>query len=161
MAIKPIDESKVSHKGSADRIRKLKVAHPDMPVKEIARRAKCTIDNVYSVLKRFLGRNSPEQLKQYQEHKADIFDAVGMQALLSITPAKLAKANVVQAATVFGIAFDKSQLARGQATGINVSILMDVVEAIKARKASEQESYQRSINMRQVVDMDSVASAKP
>jgi hypothetical protein len=38
---------------------------------------------------------------------------------------------------------------------------MDVVEAIKARKASEQESYQRSINMRQVTDMDSVAGARP
>jgi hypothetical protein len=42
----------------------------------------------------------------------------------------------MEAITGAAILIDKARLVRGQATGINVSILMDVVEAIRARPAS-------------------------
>jgi hypothetical protein len=132
----PVVEGKKSHRGCAPKIRRIALKHPEMTQSQIARKVGCLPANVASVLKTFLGKNSPEQLAQFQEHRADCFDAIGMRALLSITPKKLAKASAVQAATVFGIAFDKGQLARGQATGINVNILMDVVEAIKLRDSA-------------------------
>lgn len=151
MAIKPIEMSKASHKGSAKRIRKLKTRHPEMTNSEIARKAKCTTDNVRQVLARFLGPHSPEQLKQYQEHRADAIEAVQHRILSSIDTMKIEKANLQSTVTSFAILEDKRRLELGQATGINVLALLDVVEAIKARKASEQERYQRAINS-QVVD---------
>ncbi len=145
MAITPIDQSKESHKGSAKRIRSLKARHPDMPAREIAKRAGCGQRNVYAVLQQLRRGRTPEQLKQYQDHRGDAFDSVAVDALLSITPAKLAKASAPALMMVAGTAFDKSQLAHGLATGINVTVLMDVVDAIRERRVVEQQALQASI----------------
>jgi len=80
-----------------------------------------------------LGKNNEADLRQFQDNQADAFDAVAMRSLLSITPKKLATASAVQLMTAAAIATDKARLVRGQATGINVNVLMDVVEAIRLR----------------------------
>ena len=132
----PPQRTKQSHKGSAQKIRKLVAKHPNMPARELAKRAGCKERNVYTVLQKLMRGRTSDQLSQYQERKADAFDSVALDALLSITPAKLAKASAPALMMVAGTAFDKSQLARGQATGINVVALLDVVEAIKAQESS-------------------------
>lgn len=128
---KPIPGRKT---GKAPAIRKLKLRHPELNDYEIARTVGCTPNNVTTVLRTFLGKHSEEQLRDYQESQADVFDSLAHRLLLSVTPAKMAKANALQATTAAAILIDKARLVRGQATGINVNVLMDVVEAIRARQ---------------------------
>ena len=58
--------------------------------------------------------------------------------LLSVTDKKINKTSAVQAITGVAILEDKIRLARGQATGINVSVLLDVAAAIRERVANPQ-----------------------
>ena len=119
--------------GVAPRIRALKTRYPEMPGTEIAKRVGCNPNNVYAVLGKWLGDKGEQDLRDYQENQADVFDALAMRSLSSITDAKLTKANAVQLMTTAAIATDKARLVRGQATGINVNVLMDVVEAMRSR----------------------------
>lgn len=119
--------------GKASAIRKLKLKHPDLTPSEIAKTVGCSVNNVYGVLQTFLGFKSDNDLRQYQESQADIFDALSMRFLGSITQEKIDKTGPVEAVTAAAILFDKKRLMLGQATGINVNVLMDVVEAMRAR----------------------------
>ena len=74
---------------------------------------------------------SVEDLRDFQQNQADILDTLKANLLESITPSKIAKASALQIATAYGIMYDKAALLRGQATGINVVALLDVVKAIK------------------------------
>jgi hypothetical protein len=87
------------------------------------------------VLSKFLGTTSESELRSFQGAKADIYDALQHKLLASLTDEKISKTNAVSAITGAAILEDKARLVRGQATGINVSVLMDVVEAIKARQS--------------------------
>jgi hypothetical protein len=60
-----------------------------------------------------------------------------MRAVMSIDDSKLSKSSAAQLMMVAGTAFDKSQLVRGQATQINVTVLLDAVQAIKDMRAKE------------------------
>jgi hypothetical protein len=122
--------------GVAPKIRKLKLKHPELTASEIAKAVGCSVNNVYGVLQTFLGDKSDADLRQYQESQADVFDALSYRLLASVTPEKIANTKPMEAITGAAILIDKARLVRGQATGINVSILMDVVEAIRARPAS-------------------------
>jgi len=124
--------------GVADQIIDMHLRSPKISKRAIARRVGCHPNNVDYVLGKYLGKQSVEDLRAFQEHKADIFDSVVMRSVASLTPNKLAKANAVQLMTVAGIAFDKSQLVKGLATGINVSVLLDVAAAIRERVANPQ-----------------------
>ena len=53
---------------------------------------------------------------------------------LSINNADIDKANLLQKAPAGAIMLDKSLLLAGEGPTLNVSILLDVVEAIKARQ---------------------------
>ena len=86
------------------------------------------------MLRQFLRDATESDLRDYQANKADVFDALGLQLLQSLTPSKLEKASALQAVTAAAILQDKTQVLRGQATSINVTVLMDVVEAIRARR---------------------------
>lgn len=123
-----------SPKGVSPDILRMKKRQPNLSNSEISRRIGCSPQNVDYVLGKYLGQQTEEELRQFQDNQADIFDAVAMRSLTSITPKKLSNASAVQLMTAAAIATDKARLVRGQATGINVSVLMDVVEAIKARK---------------------------
>lgn len=138
----PNAPSKVSGRrtGKAPAIRKLKEKYPEMSNAAIARKVGCHPSNVDAILRRYLGDTTAEELRGYQENRGDIFDAVGNRALLHITDAKLAKASPAELTTVMGILYDKARLERGQATGINVTVLMDVVDAIRSRPAQVADS---------------------
>ena len=118
--------------GAAPAIRKAKLQYPELTNSQIAKRVGCDPSNVTRVLARFLGNNNTTQdLQDYKEQKGDIWDSLAMKAVMSIDDAKLETATAVQLATVAGIAFDKSQLTRGLATQVNVSVLLDLRDAIR------------------------------
>ena len=117
--------------GAAPRIRKLKMRYPEMSEGQIAKRVGCDPANVHRVLKRFMGDNAGISLNEYQEHKADIFDTLQQRIHLSITDADIAKAPLMARVTAAAILEDKARTIRGQATGINVNVLLDVVDAIR------------------------------
>lgn len=120
-------------KGLAPRIRKMKLRHPELTDGEIAKAVGSSRQNVTGVLATFLADKSQEELRDYQENQADVFESLAMRLLSSVTQDKLDKSKPMEAITGAAILIDKARLVRGQATGINVTVLMDVVEAIRAR----------------------------
>jgi len=126
--------NKQSHKGCAPSIRKLKSKYPELSNHAIARRVGCDESNVRGVLQRFLGTNTQADLQEFQESKAEIYDALQHRLLQSITDEHIAKAPVYPRIISAGILEDKARTIRGQATSINVAVLVDLVEAIKAKR---------------------------
>jgi hypothetical protein len=122
-------------KGVAPAIRKLHEKYPEMPKSVIAKRVGCSTENVRSVLATYLGDVSEDSLREYQANRGDVFDALGHRALLHITEAKLTNAKPMELTTMAAILYDKARLERGQATGINVSVLLDVAQAIRERRS--------------------------
>ena len=133
--LKPIPGKR---RGLAPKIRTLKTKFPEMSDAAIARKVGCDPSNVAVVLRRFLGKNSSQDLKDYQANQADVYDSLSMRLLKSLTDKKIAKSRVQEAVTSAAILIDKSRLVRGQATAINVNVLMDVVEAIKSQRGGPQ-----------------------
>lgn len=136
LAVEPAKRARQAKTGAAPRIRKMKLRHPELSHADIAKRVGCVPSNVTAVLKRFMGKGSEDNLRTFQENKADVYDALQHRLLSSITDAKLSKAPAVSLITGAAILEDKARLVRGLATGINVNVLMDVVEALRARPAS-------------------------
>lgn len=131
--------------GVASRIRKLKLRHPELTAGEIAKAVGCSANNVYGVLDTFLGEKSEPQLRQFQENKADIYDALQHRLLLSLTSDKITKAKPMEIITGAAILEDKARLVRGQATGINVSVLLDVVDALRSRPSQVVDSTSNQV----------------
>jgi len=129
MSVEPVAGRR---KGTAPVIRKLKLRHPELTDSEIARRVGCRPSNVSGVLKTFLGKNSAKQLQEFQESKADVYDALQLRVLGAVTPAKLTKSPAQSLILSAAILEDKARLVRGQATGINVTVLMYAVAAMRA-----------------------------
>jgi hypothetical protein len=121
-------------RGLAPKIRALHEKYPEMSQSAIARKVGCTPANVRGVLSAYLSGTSDEALRGYQANRSDILDAIQHRALLHITEAKLDKSSPAELMTVFGISYDKARLERGQATGINVTVLMDVAQAIRDKQ---------------------------
>ena len=117
----------------APEIRRLSLRYPEMSQSDIAKTVGCTRSNVSQVLATFLDGRSPERLQDFQQNKAELYDALQFRLLESLTPEKIEKAKVMELITGAAILEDKARLVRGQATGINVVALLDVVEAIKQR----------------------------
>ena len=119
----------------AEHIRLLHDQYPAMPHSVIADKVGCDQANVHQVIKRYAKRTSLEKLREFQANRADIFDAVSSDALLSITDTHLSNASALQLMTISAIAYDKARLERGQATSINVSALVDVATLLRQRMA--------------------------
>ena len=119
--------------GAAPAIRHLYERYPEMSQAAIARKVGCTSSTVSTVLKQYLNSTSEEELRQFQENKADIYDAIQHRALSTITNSKLRNASAQSLVTAAAILEDKARLVRGQATNINATILLDVVEMLKNR----------------------------
>jgi predicted transcriptional regulator len=133
-------------KGLAPEIRMLSVRYPELTQGDIARKVGCTTSNVSQVLSAFLdGRNS-ERLQDFQNQKAEVYDALQLRLLESVTHEKIANTKVMEAVTAAAILEDKARLVRGQATGINVSVLLDVAEAIRNRRANAQMGVQVGVS---------------
>jgi len=111
-------------------IRRLKTSYPELTAGSIARKVGCSPQNVNRVLKRFLA-HSEEDLREFQQNTADIYDATKQRFLESITPEKLEKLPATSAVIAAGILHDKAALMRGQATGINVQVLLDVASMLR------------------------------
>jgi hypothetical protein len=123
-----------TRRGLAPTIIKLKVKHPNMTERAIAKHVGCHPANVHQVLSKYLGKSSHSDLQQYQSAKAEVFDAVAMRLVESITPRKIAKAQLLPTVTSIAILEDKSRVIRGQATTINVSVVADLAEAIRSQR---------------------------
>ena len=122
-------------RGLAPEIRKTALRYPELSKAEIARKVGCTRGNVSIVLDTFLDTKSPEQLRDYQENQADIFDSLAYRLLESVTQDKLDKTKPMEAITGAAILIDKARLVRGQATSINANVLIDLVRAVRAEQA--------------------------
>lgn len=131
-------EPLTSHRGCAPEIRRLATTYPELSQGAIARKVGCTVGNVSQVLSKFLNGGSAEELRDFQDNKADLYDVVQQRILESITGEDIAKAPLVARVTSLAILEDKARLVRGQATGINAVVLMDLVDAIRAKRESNQ-----------------------
>ena len=149
-----IDAPKVSgrHTGVAPAIRRMKMQYKELSEAQIAKRVGCDPANVHRVLKRFLGAGITDQDQEaFQNNTADVFDRLTHRFLASITDEDIAKAQLLPRVTSAAILHDKARTIRGQATGINAVMMMDVVEALKARQAQtdvQVQSNQRVIDAR-------------
>jgi hypothetical protein len=83
-----------------------------------------------------MGTKTTEELRDYQENQADVFDSLAYRLLGSLSQEKIDKTKPMEAITGAAILIDKARLVRGQATGINVSVLLDVAAAIRERVAN-------------------------
>lgn len=126
--------SSSTKKGLAPQIRKLAITYPELSNSDIARTVGCTPQNVSCVLSTFLAGTSPETLADFQANKADVYDVLQLKLLSSLTQEKIEKSKPMELITGAAILEDKARLVRGQATGINVNVLLDVVEALRAKQ---------------------------
>jgi hypothetical protein len=129
-----IDAPKVSgrHLGVAPAIRRMKDRFPDLSEARIAKRVGCDPANVHRVLKRYLGNQiTEEDHKVFQENQADVLSRVKHRFVKSITDDDIAKASLLQRVTAFGIIHDKEQVLLGRATSIEVTVLLDAVQAVR------------------------------
>lgn len=138
----PLDQPVISkprgkHTGAAPLIRKISLEHPEFSEGQIAGLVGCDPANVHRVLDTFRTKFSNIQLSDFQESKADIYDALQLRALMSVTDESLEKASVRDVAVAAGIWEDKARVIRGQATQINVSVLLDAVQAIRDMRKGE------------------------
>jgi hypothetical protein len=122
--------------GVAPKIRKLALRYPELSKSDIARKVGCTRQNVSCVLNTFLDNRSPATLLDFQTTKAEVYDALQLRILESLTAAEITKAPLMARVTSAAILEDKARLVRGQATGISMIQMLDVVEAIKAQRAN-------------------------
>ena len=115
-------------------IRKTKLRYPELSEAEIAKRVGCSPSNVHQVLMTFLANRTESELRDFQANKADIYDAVQMRALASVTQEKLRKSSAGSLVTVAAILEDKARLIRGQATSFHISALLDVLDLIRQQR---------------------------
>ena len=127
----PVGEVQGRHTGAGRRAIALKLKYPDLSDVKIAERVGCHPANVSRVLARFLGDHSEEELRDFQASKADVYDALQLRAVMSITDETIAKAPFLPRVTGAAILEDKARTIRGQATQVNVMVLLDAVAAIR------------------------------
>lgn len=76
---------------------------------------------------------------------AELYRSKARDVVTSISAGDIAKASLQQKAVSTGILLDKALILSGEAPAINVAILMDVAEAIKAKQYEESErQYQQA-----------------
>ena len=115
-------------------VRKLKARYPELTTGEIAKRAGVSWNSAKDVLDRFLDNHSRDDLAQFQQSKAEIYDALQHRILDCVTRGKLAKTSAPALVTAAAILEDKARLVRGQATSINVNAIMDLAKLIRERE---------------------------
>jgi len=90
----------------------------------------------HHTLQKYLARPEVRQVVGVQrEELAGMFDSVAHRIVGAVTPEDIQKANLVQKLTSAGIAVDKASMLRGELPpAINVTVLLDVMEAIRSRR---------------------------
>lgn len=80
-----------------------------------------------------------EQVGVQREVLAGMFDEVAYRTVAGVSDKDIEKANLVQKLTSAGIAVDKAAMLRNEyPVAINVTALLDVAEAIRARDAESK-----------------------
>jgi len=128
-------------KGIAARIRRIKVENPELGALKISRIVGCNPSHVTRVLQTFLGNSSQDDPRDYQNNKADVFDAIQRRIHRSITDEDIAKAPLLPRVTAAAILEDKARLIRGQSTQ-NVSVLLAAVDTIREMRKSHTNAEQ-------------------
>jgi Helix-turn-helix domain len=94
----------------------------------------------HHTLQKFLDK--PEIQKQVsvqREELAGMFDQVAHRIVGAVTPEDVTKATLQQKMVSAGIAVDKAALLRGEIpTTVNVTVLLDAVEAIREMRRVEE-----------------------
>ena len=93
----------------------------------------------------------PEIQRAVKDEKAElaaIYREKARTIVESISSADIDNASLQQKAVSTGILLDKSLLLSGDATSINVSVLMDVADAIRARHDAESKRLYEQMNAR-------------
>jgi hypothetical protein len=90
------------------------------------------LDRSRHTIKAFLTRPEiVEDVKQKKAALADKFESLAARMIGSIEDADITKLNAYQRTLSGAIAVDKTQLLRGQATAVNVTLLLEAVQVIK------------------------------
>lgn len=139
--INSVESANGRRKGTAPAVRRLKAKFPEMSERAIASKVGCSPSNVHHILRRYHSATSEASVRDFQENKALIVDQLAHRVASSITDAKLKKMSASQAFVGLGILIDKSQLLNGLATTINVSVLLDVAQAMRDRPAQVIDSH--------------------
>jgi hypothetical protein len=116
-------------------IRRTKLKYPEMSESAIARKVGCAPSNVHRVLKLYLSDYSQRDLEDYHQNRANILDSLQLRILRSITDEDIRKASLKDRMIAFGIAYDKARLENGQATSINMNVILDAVNAARELQA--------------------------
>ncbi len=98
----------------------------------------------HTVRKYLIAPEIAEEVRDEKKELADLYQAMAKKSLEHITTADLEKSSALQKATVSGICLDKSLALRGEGPGINVNILIEVLDAIReARDGEDEAEYQK------------------
>lgn len=152
----PVTRISGKQTGKAPAIRKLKMLYPELSEKQIAKRVDCSPANVHQVLARFLANDYTQQdLRDYQNSKADIYDAIQMRIGTSVTKDDIAKAPLVARVTSMAILEDKARVIRGMATQINVSVLLDAVSIARQLQVEKADQAMEAVRARMALDRGS------
>jgi len=86
----------------------------------------------------------------YEENRASMLNTVAARLLSGITPDKVAKANLKDTATAFGIVYDRSRLEENKSTGNMALGLAGLVNQVHAeREGKKEESMDHSATVSQ------------
>ena len=100
-------------------------------------------------------------LRDYQNAKADIFDALQMRALGSITDDDIAKAPLLPRVTAAAILEDKARAIRGRASQIDVSVLLDAVQAAREMQAARAAEAMEAVRRRMAAERTAETTCWP
>ena len=94
----------------------------------------------HHTLRKFLDKPEVrEQVGVQREVLAGMFDHVAHRIVGAVTPEDVSKATLQQKMVSAGIAVDKAALLRGEIpTTVNVTVLLDLVQAIKEKRSAEE-----------------------
>jgi IS30 family transposase len=94
---------------------------------------------------------SPEVIQEVKDIKAELaerYQAEARRILDSINDKDIEKASLQNKAVSSGILLDKALLLKGEATSINVSVLLDAVQAAKEYQAARSDEAMRAVRQR-------------
>lgn len=98
---------------------------------------------------------SPEVIQEVREIKVELahsFGDLARRMITSITDADIGKLDAYRRTLSGAVATDKMQLLRGEATQIDVHVLLDAVQAAKEYRAARAEEAMRAARLRMAGD---------
>ena len=113
-----------------DHVRTVALAKKGLTHGEIARLQGCDRSNISKVLQRY--GVEERRVNKYKEYRADILAGLQDRLLSSIPDSDIQKSGMYTRVVSAGILYDKERLERGQATSVNINVLVDLAEAIRS-----------------------------